>query len=104
MRIEDQFYVSGRGTVVTGTLDEGEPWPRLGPIAAMRGSTFFLINVIGIELSRALTDPPITSRTVGLVIGGLDKDFDLRGTYLSFERRRNAGYAGGERRHQKEGA
>ena len=101
MKIEDQFYISGRGLVVTGHLDEGEPWPRLETVPCyMPDGSFMALPIVGIESAAIIRDgrKPRRGEKVGLQVRGIDKSFSLIGGIVNFERRCNKGYAGGERR------
>ena len=67
MKIEDQFDISGRGLVLTGTLDKDEPRPRIGTApCAMPDGSYIALMVVGIESHKILTDPPRMSQNVSL--------------------------------------
>jgi hypothetical protein len=86
--VKDQYYISGRGLVVTGILEPGEPWPRLdgNPVlGAMPDGSCVALYITAVESRGA--DKNRRPQTIGLNLRGFDKNFNLVGTFISFERR-----------------
>ena len=82
--IVDTFWVSGRGLILQGILESGEP--QLGP-AALRlpDGTFTKVTVTGLERSRDLTSLNRWMKTVGFIIReSIDTEvFPLKGAVIN---------------------
>ena len=72
--VEDVFVITGRGTVVTGTVQSGVG--RVGD-PVLVGSTPSVIE--GIELFGSRADATITGEPVGLLLRGVTRDSVARG-------------------------
>jgi elongation factor Tu len=82
MPIEDVFSITGRGTVVTGrveqgTLNVGDPVEIIG-LRELQKTT-----VTGVEMFRKLLDSAIAGDNVGLLLRGIGKDDVERGQVIA---------------------
>jgi elongation factor Tu len=82
MPIEDVFSISGRGTVVTGRVEQGKV--KVGEemeIVGMRPT--FKRVVTGVEMFRKLLDEGMAGDNVGLLLRGTEKDDVERGQVVA---------------------
>jgi len=82
MPIEDVFSITGRGTVVTGrveqgTLNVGDPVEIIG-LRELQKTT-----VTGVEMFRKLLDSALAGDNVGLLLRGIGKDDVERGQVIA---------------------
>ena len=82
MPIEDVFSISGRGTVVTGRVEQGKV--KVGEEMAIVGirETFKRV-VTGVEMFKKLLDEGMAGDNVGLLLRGTEKDDVERGQVVS---------------------
>jgi len=82
MPIEDVFSISGRGTVVTGRVEQGKV--KVGEEMEIVGirPTFKRV-VTGVEMFRKLLDEGIAGDNVGLLLRGTEKDEVERGQVVA---------------------
>jgi elongation factor Tu len=82
MPIEDVFSISGRGTVVTGRVEQGKV--KVGEEIEIVGirPTFKRV-VTGVEMFKKLLDEGMAGDNVGLLLRGTEKDEVERGQVLS---------------------
>ena len=82
MAIEDVFSISGRGTVVTGRIEQGKI--RVGDEVEVVGLKATQKSVVtGIEMFRKLLDEGVVGDNVGLLLRGVDKDAVERGQVVA---------------------
>jgi elongation factor Tu len=82
MPIEDIFSISGRGTVVTGRIEQGIV--KVGEEMAIIGIRDTMKKVItGVEMFKKLLDEGQAGDNVGLLVRGLDKDEVERGQVVA---------------------
>jgi elongation factor Tu len=82
MPIEDVFSITGRGTVVTGRVEQGEL--EVGTeveIVGIRDTQ--KTTVTGVEMFRKLLDSAVAGDNVGLLLRGIDKDDVERGQVIT---------------------
>jgi elongation factor Tu len=82
MPIEDIFSISGRGTVVTGRIEQGQV--KVGEemeIVGIRPTTKTVIT--GVEMFRKLLDSGQAGDNVGLLLRGIGKDEVERGQVIA---------------------
>ena len=82
LTVGDVFTITGRGTVVTGTIDTGHV--KVGDAVTLvrsDGSTREL-TVSGIEMFRKTTDSAVAGDNVGLLLGGIERGDIARGDRL----------------------
>lgn len=74
LTVQDVFHITGRGTVVTGTVEKGSV--RVGDSVTLRRAdgSIRTVTVAGIELFRKMTDPAVEGENVGVLLRGLEKD------------------------------
>ncbi len=82
MPIEDVFSISGRGTVVTGRVEQGKV--KVGEEMEIVGirDTFKRV-VTGVEMFKKLLDEGMAGDNVGLLLRGTEKDDVERGQVVS---------------------
>ncbi len=82
MPIEDVFSISGRGTVVTGRVEQGKV--KVGEEMAIVGirETFKRV-VTGVEMFKKLLDEGMAGDNVGLLLRGTEKDDVERGQVVA---------------------
>lgn len=81
MPIEDVFSITGRGTVVTGRVDQGTLDVNTEvEIVGIRPTT--KTTVTGVEMFRKLLDSAVAGDNVGLLLRGIDKDDVERGQVI----------------------
>ncbi|HET6277527.1 MAG TPA: elongation factor Tu [Candidatus Polarisedimenticolia bacterium] len=82
MPIEDVFSISGRGTVVTGRVEQGKV--KVGEEVEVVGirDTFKRV-VTGVEMFKKLLDEGMAGDNVGLLLRGTEKDDVERGQVVS---------------------
>jgi elongation factor Tu len=82
MPIEDVFSISGRGTVVTGRVEQGKV--KVGEEMEIVGirETFKRV-VTGVEMFKKLLDEGMAGDNVGLLLRGTEKDEVERGQVVS---------------------
>ncbi len=83
MPIEDVFTITGRGTVVTGRIEQGkvkvgEKVELVGIMPEIKETT-----VTGVEMFRKLLDDGQAGDNVGLLLRGVDRDMVERGMVVS---------------------
>ncbi len=82
MPIEDVFSITGRGTVVTGRIEQGKVRPGDEmEIVGIRGTT--KTTVTGVEMFRKLLDEGQAGDNVGCLLRGTGKDDVERGQVLA---------------------
>ncbi len=82
MPIEDVFSITGRGTVVTGRIEQGKVRPgEEVEIVGIRGTT--KTTVTGVEMFRKLLDEGQAGDNVGCLLRGTGKDDVERGQVLA---------------------
>jgi elongation factor Tu len=82
MPIEDVFSITGRGTVVTGRIEQGTVHPQDEvEIVGIRDTT--KTTVTGVEMFRKLLDEGQAGDNVGCLLRGTDKDDVERGQVLA---------------------
>jgi elongation factor Tu len=82
MPIEDVFSISGRGTVVTGRIEQGII--KVGEKAEIVGfKPTSETTVTGVEMFRKLLDQGIAGDNVGCLLRGVDKEAVERGQVLA---------------------
>jgi len=82
MPIEDVFSITGRGTVVTGRIDQGTVHPQDEvEIVGIRDTT--KTTVTGVEMFRKLLDEGQAGDNVGCLLRGTGKDDVERGQVLA---------------------
>ncbi|MBM3858092.1 MAG: hypothetical protein FJ395_00405 [Verrucomicrobia bacterium] len=84
-KVEDIFWISGHGAVVTGTVIKGAV--RAGAAAFLKKANGETkpIRITGIEGFRKILKEALMGENVGLTIADLDKDdFDI-GDVITFE-------------------
>ena len=82
MRIDDVFVITGRGTVVTGTIEKGVI--KVGDeveISAYSGAIKTVVT--GINMFRKVIDEAHVGDNVGLLLRGIKKNDVKCGQYLS---------------------
>ena len=82
MPIEDVFSITGRGTVVTGRVEQGKV--NTGDeveIVGIRDTT--TTTVTGVEMFRKLLDEGLAGDNIGALLRGIDKEDVERGQVLS---------------------
>jgi len=81
MPVEDVFSITGRGTVVTGKVEQGVlPINTEVEIVGIR--TTQKTTVTGVEMFRKLLDEAVAGDNVGLLIRGIEKDDVERGQVI----------------------
>jgi len=63
--LEDRFYIAGRGTILSGRIEEECDTPKIGDTVAFDGIQW---EVRGVERARALTDPSHLLKHIGLLV------------------------------------
>ena len=85
MPIDDVYYITGRGTVVTGRIEAGVV--HVGDQAYICGGGIELATVItGVEMFRKLLDCGECGDHVGLVLRGVSKEDISKGMIISHTR------------------
>lgn len=79
MTVEDVFFISGRGVVVTGRVDQGTV--RVGDRVLLNGGR--ALQVTGIEAFRRVLEQASSGENVGVLLAGLDRKDIKRGDVLS---------------------
>ena len=81
MPIEDVFSITGRGTVVTGRVEQGTLDVNTEvEIVGIKDTT--KTTVTGVEMFRKLLDSAVAGDNVGLLLRGIDKDDVERGQVI----------------------
>ena len=81
MPVEDVFSISGRGTVVTGRIEQGQV--KVGEeveIVGIRDTTKTIVT--GVEMFRKILDSGVAGDNVGILLRGIKKDDVERGQVL----------------------
>lgn len=81
MPVEDVFSISGRGTVVTGRIEQGQV--KVGEeveIVGIRDTTKTIVT--GVEMFRKILDQGVAGDNVGILLRGIKKDDVERGQVL----------------------
>ena len=80
--VQDVFYIRGRGTVVTGTVEDGSV--RVGESVSLRRTdgSAMEVTVSGIEKFRQISDTAVRGENVGILLRGVEKDQVGRGDVL----------------------
>ncbi|MBW8868634.1 MAG: elongation factor Tu, partial [Acidobacteria bacterium] len=82
MPIEDEFSISGRGTVVTGRIDRGKV--KVGEEIEIVGFKPTEKKVVtGVEMFRKLLDEGVAGDNVGVLLRGVEKEDVERGQVLA---------------------
>jgi elongation factor Tu len=85
MTVEDVFGIRGRGTVVTGRIEQGSL--EAGDEIALSGASYTrAVVVAAIEKHRKRVERAEEGDYVGLKLAGVDKEEVQRGDVLSGER------------------
>lgn len=79
MAVEDVFHITGRGTVVTGRIEEG--LLRVGDEVSIDGGQ--TVRVDGIEAFRKTVEEADTGDNVGVLFSKLERDQIARGAVLT---------------------
>ena len=82
IKIEDVFYIHGRGVVVTGRVESGEV--KLGDqvILHRKDNSEILVVIKGIEQFRKHKKSAAEGENVGLLLGDINKEDVSAGDYL----------------------
>ncbi len=81
MRVEDIFSITGRGTVVTGTVESGEI--RVGEAVKVSGNSGVIGSTVrAIEAFRRHQDVATAGQTVGILLAGVGRAQVQRGDLL----------------------
>ena len=82
MYVQDVFLIRGRGTIVTGCIDQGTL--AAGDIVGLRGPDYAReVEVVAIEMYRRPVDRAEAGQIVGLVLKDIAKDEVQRGDLLA---------------------
>ena len=84
MFIEDIFSITGRGTVVTGTIENNEL--KVGDeikIKSYSSNKVITTSVVGIQMFRKSLDIAKPGENVGVLLSGVKKDDLEPGSYIS---------------------
>lgn len=65
MKFRDEHHIAGRGIVLTFDMESGDRPISVGDTIYHQGHFW---EVVGIEMSRGLTDPSIIKPGIGLVV------------------------------------
>lgn len=83
MTIEDVFFITGRGTVVTGRISSGAIRTGSQVTVSRNGQQLGTTTVTGIEKFRDTPDEARMGDNVGLLLDGVERDQVAGGDVLS---------------------
>lgn len=83
--VQDVFFITGRGTVITGTVETGSV--SVGDNVTLRrvDGSARTVTVIGIEKFRQITDTAVKGENVGILLRGVERNEVGRGDVLEKE-------------------
>ena len=74
-KINDAYYIAGRGTIADVSIDPEEPLPKTGRIELVsHNGDVKKVTLTGFEYSTTLMHPPRRHHRVGLVLRGITKE------------------------------
>jgi translation elongation factor EF-Tu-like GTPase len=72
--VEDVFFITGRGVVVTGRVESGTVRVGMQVNVVRDGGVAITTTVTGVEMFRKVLDSATTGDNVGLLLKGLSKE------------------------------